>query len=513
MPITTKRKGGILLVQGLDVEKPADYISDRAASNVQNLYVDRSLLTKRLGTVIRGSTIGGSDLEIMQGIEFNREGTLFNVRIGRDNVEYYDSGASSWTDITGASTLTGTADDLVSVAIPMLSGKRILCLSNGIDTIKKWTGSGNLAALGGSPPVAKFIQEYKTYLFAANIQGGVDVSQRVQWSDTLDPEEWSSGNAGSVDLVEDGEDITGLNIFGQFLCVHKLSSIYVGTLVSSTSIIQFERRVTQAGTVANGSIVNLPSGEQAFLAIDGIRLFNGVTSPLIPSPVNAELRDGLNVEKAHKAWGVLVLERDEVWIGVPIGSQEVGETVYKYNYVTRVLYKDLRSNINTAWRATQSTALTWDDFADGITWDDVATRWDAGQLGASGGEVHFGDTSGLAYVSSVGALDDNGTAIDAFWDSKDLKSDILDQILRFQEIRVWAKGQGTLSVEYSTDEGVSWISGGTITLTDEFPDLTSPARVFLDAISLCLRVRFRHNGSGSCQIKQFYVAYVPREYA
>ena len=202
----------------------------------------------------------------------------------------------------------------------MLSTKRTLCITNGIDNIRKWTGSGNTSDLGGSPPVAKFIEEYKTYLVCANITGGTDISQRVQWSDTADPETWGSGNAGAKDLTEDGEDITGLKVFGDYLTVHKENSIHLGYLVNTTAIFKFDRKNTGSGTVANGSIVSLPTNEQIYLASDGLRIFNGISAPLIESPINDEIRDSLNHQYRHKASAVLVKERDEVWIGVPPGS-------------------------------------------------------------------------------------------------------------------------------------------------------------------------------------------------
>lgn len=511
MAISTKRKGSRLLINGLNTDAPAEYISEKAATNVENFYISKGLLTKREGTVVRGSVIGGTDIEIMRGREFNREGALYNIRIGIDNIEVYNTGTSSWDDITGTA-LTGDADDIVDVAIPLLSSKRILCIANGIDNIRKYTGTGNVSTLGGSPPVAKFIQEYNTYLVCANIQGGTDVSQRVQWSETRDPETWNSGNAGSVDLSEDGEDITGLNLFDKFICVHKKNSIYLGYLVSTNKIFQFDRRETGAGTVANGSIVNLPTNQQLFLAYDGLRLFNGVSAPLIPSPINEEIRDGLNRGQAHKAWSLLVTEEDEAWIGIPIGSETRGETVYKYNYKTGNLYKDTRAGINTAWRATQTSALTWDDMSG--SWDSQTLTWNDTQISSLAGVIHFGDTSGYTTIVNASAEDDNGTAIDAVWDSKDFKAEVLGQLLRFQEINIWAKGAGSLYVYYSTDEGQTWTeaTSSPITLDSTFPSMSDPMRVYMDVVSQSLRVRFRHNGAtGSVQIREFFVSYVERE--
>ena len=284
--------GSILLIQGLDNSKPAEYISDQACSNCQNFEVDEALLKKRNGTTVMDEVIDGTGIEIMAGRQFTRAGVAYNTRIGLDKMEVYDSTNTEWDDITNAGgDFTGSTDDIFDTAITLLSGAEILCATNGIDPIQKWTGTGKTADLGGSPPVAKFIQEYKTYLVTAHILGGTDIAERVQWSGTSLPETWAGGNAGSQDLIEDGEGITGLNIFGNYLCVHKPSSIYIGHLVSSSDIFKFDRRATGAGTVANNSIINLPTGEQIFLAKDGIRVFNGITAPLIKAPINEEIRN------------------------------------------------------------------------------------------------------------------------------------------------------------------------------------------------------------------------------
>jgi hypothetical protein len=327
MPIALQKRGSILLIDGLDTSKPGEYISDNAATAVQNFTVRRGLLKKRNGLSAVGSAISTAN-EIMAGRELSREGVKYNVRIGLDKIERYNTGSSAWVDITGTD-LTGSTNDLIDTAIPVLSGKQILCIANGIDPIRKWLGTGNTAALGGTPPVPKYIQEYKTYLVCANIGGGVDVGQRVQWCDTADPENWSTGNAGSTDLCEDGEDITGLNIFGDYLAVHKPSSIYLGSLVSSNDIFRFDRRSVGKGTIANHTICNLPTGEQIFLANDGIRIFNGVSAPLVNETVNEEIRDSLNQAYAFKSWSILVSEEDEVWIAIPIGSQTTPDTIYK----------------------------------------------------------------------------------------------------------------------------------------------------------------------------------------
>ncbi len=513
MPESTLKQGSMLLIRGLDVSAPAEYIDAQSASAVQNFSIDRGILSKRYGTAVRGAVIGGSGIEIMAGREITIDGVKYNVRIGLDKIEQYNAGTSAWVDITGVD-LTGAADNLIDTAVPLLSGSAILVIANGVDNLRKWTGTGNTADLGGTPPVAKFVQEYKTYLVCANIAGGVDIDQRVQWSDTANPEEWADGNAGAVDLVEDGEAITGLNVFSDYVCVHKKTSIYLGYLVSTQAVFRFDRKSTEVGTVANGSIVNLPTGQQIFLAIDGLHLFNGVTAPLIQSPINDEIRDGLNKEYAYKAWGLLVQDEDEVWIGLPIGSQTRGETVYKYNYNTGVCYKDTRTNVNTAWTASTATGLTWDDFDNSVTWDDLSNRWNDGQLGGSAADIHFGLVTGYTYVQSVSSNGDGSSTIPCIWQSKIFENQEKGRMCRWSEVHLYAKGSGTLICEYSSDGGTTWnaLSGSPVTLGTYFPADDSPQVLYLDVVSSQLQVRFRNDtATDVVEIKQFYAGYLNRE--
>lgn len=510
MAITDQKKGSILLNGGIAVDRPAEYLDDHSLRASYNFEIERSLITKRSGETELGDVVAGTNKEIMHGREFTSEDIKYNVRIGREKIEKYNATTSSWDDITGASDLTGDTTDLVDTAIPMLSGKRILCITNNKDVIRKWTATGDTAALGGTPPICKFIQEYKTYLVCANIGGGTDISQRVQWSDTADPETWTGGNTGYVDLVEDAGDITGLNIFGNYLCVHKRTSIYLGYPISSTAIFQFDRKPTGSGTIANGSVVNLPTGEQIFLASDGIRIFNGVSSNLIDAPINDEIRDELDDSLAYKAWGVLVKDKDEVWIGIPLSGSTSGEIVYKFNYVTRTLYKDTREGANCAWIGSASAGVSWDE-ATG-TWDEQAIRWNERGLNEDSDQINIGHTDGSVTVVDETKTSDNGATINAYFVTKDFQLS-QQQTARWKCIEIWAKG-GTLNVDYSIDDGDTWYScsNSPVTLTNEFPSYTAPVKLWFDAVSSKIRFKFSNNTSNeSLTIKQFIISYTARE--
>jgi len=500
------KTGTLLLVEGLDVSSPADYISEQSSPNNENFMLKSGLLSKRNGTSVFGTTQGE---ELLRGTEFTRAGTTYNVRVGLDEIHHFTAG--DWVDVTG-SDLTGTTNDLVDVAIPLLAGVRLLCITNGIDAIRKWVPGGDTAVLGGTPPKCKFIQEYKTYLVCANITGGTDVTQRVQWSDTADPEEWTTGNTGAIDLIEDAEDITGLSLFGNYLAVHKKSSISLGYLVSSSDIFRFDRKSTGAGTIANTTIINLPNGIRVFLAINGINGFNGIVAKLIDGKVNDEIRTGLNVDYAHKSWAVLVKELDEVWFGVPIGSQTTPDTIYKYNYKSSVIYRDTRSNITAAWISSASSASkTWD--ATSGTWDESTERWNDSAISSGFANVFLGDSGGLVTKVDSDVNDDNSVAIDALWDSKDFESQEKGRIARWERLEFWARGN-SVNVSYSTDEGETWteVSDSPFTLDSSFPLDSAPLIAYFDVVSSRIRFRFRNAQSGeTVELKQFIAGYIDRE--
>ncbi len=503
-----KKTGGILTVQGLDTSKPAEYISETNTPNCQNMAVIRNVLKKRIGTELIGVQISGTQKEILAIKEFEREQIAYVVRVGLDRIEEWNASTTTWDNVTG-SDLTGTTTDPVDTAVPLLSGKKILVFTNFVDNIRKYTGTGNTADLGGTPDKARYCVAFGTYLVLAYIDDGSIVrTMRVAWSDTGDPETWTGGNSGSKDLTEDGEDITGLSVFGNYLSVHKKTSIYLGYLVDTTATIKFERKSTEVGTICNATIQNIP-GEQIFLAQDGIRKFNGISAQLIESPVTDEIRESLNYEYIHKCWSVLVPEYNEYWVGIPIGSQTTGDTVYKYNYLTGVCHKDTRSNISAVGTYSQTSQPSWDD-EDG-TWDQDTERWDDAILSKDFPVILLGDNSGYTYQRKPSILDDNDVAIDAYWESKDFTSEEQGRFIRAVSLELWAKGQ-SVTVDYSIDAGSTWNNISTKTLTDNYPTDASPLMLYFDVVATRLRFRFRNNSNDSSfSMKQFILSYMDRE--
>lgn len=491
-----------LPIIGIDVSKPGEFLDQRSTPDCQNVEITRSVIQKRNGTVSVGAT--GSE-RIMALIELDTGVTNYFIRIGLDEIFQLNKVTEAWSDITG-SDLTGADTDRISHAYPLLLGSKILVFTNGIDNIRKYTGTGNTADLGGSPPKAKFCVSYNSYLVIANVGSG-SYPHRVQWSDTGDCEEWAAGNAGYVDLIEDPQPISGLNVWGDYVSVHKDNAIYLGYLVSTSEVFRFDRKPTGVGTCCNATIQNLKNGSQIFLAKDGIRLFNGVTAPLIESPIMDELREGMNPEYLYKAWSVVVAERDEYWVAIPMGSDTEPNTIYKYNYRTGQIYKDRRENISACGLMQGEVQATWNDKTN--TWDSDTTRWDYIEYSTLNPIVMFGDTSGQV-TKKYSVYSDDDEIIESYWISKeytaqDLGDGNIGQLVRWSAIQVWAAGNG-VSVYYSTDSGQSWIPITTLTLTSDYPSDDDPLYGWFDVVSSRIMFKLENNVAGeSFSFKKFFV--------
>jgi hypothetical protein len=476
--------------KGLVVDRPAEYVDSRSAVNIKNMEISRSELRKRYGTSALGAALGE---RILRYFELQVGPVTRLIRVGPTEIEDYNQNTDSWASVT-SNPLSGADTDVVDFAFPLLSGAKIGVYTNKIDPIRKISITGNDADLGGSPPLCKFVRAFGPYLVLAYvIDGGDTFYSRVQWCDTGDPETWTGGNANSVDLLEDPDDITGLGVFDNFLTVHKGKSIYLGQLVTTSDVFRFDRKATGAGAVSGATIANLPSGEQIFLSTDGIRLFNGITAPLIESPIQDELRESMNVEYLYRSQGVYVEELDEYHVAIPIGNDQNPNTVYKYNHRTKQIYKDYRTDLTALGLFTNASNLRWSDFP--VAWSSTSLRWNARVLQSLSPVVLYGDTAGTTTRRISTTNNDNGSAVEGVWETKDFTAEDfgipdIDTLMRWKGLELWAKGSGSLLVYYSLDGGSNWTLGGTLTLGADYPDDDAPMNVYFDQVKSRVRFRF-----------------------
>jgi hypothetical protein len=188
---------------------------------------------------------------------------------------YKDLHTTSPTDITGAITIS--AGYQVEFVEYRIGGTKYIIGVNGQNPPFKWTGSGNAAALGGSPPNCKWIAYFNNYIFLANVSGN---EEKIYFSALSNPESWDTTNR----MFTFDDAITGLGVYGRMLVVFKRSSIGVIAGFGSSSWTKTDKLVSGVGCVGGHTIKNgrlggaEPKDVLLFLSDDGVYAFDGTAN-------------------------------------------------------------------------------------------------------------------------------------------------------------------------------------------------------------------------------------------
>ena len=104
-------------------------------------------------------------------------------------------------DIRAYTPFTGTDEDIFSYDYirKLTEDEPWWVCTNGVDAIKKWDGLDySVDDLGGSPPLAKHLAQFKEHLHLMDVTEGSRFPQRDRWSDSGDPENWSTGKSPNI---------------------------------------------------------------------------------------------------------------------------------------------------------------------------------------------------------------------------------------------------------------------------------------------------------------------------
>src|SRR3990167_9515024 len=177
----------------------------------------KNAVRKRNGYTRRISTGVNSTNAITGLYEYrNAAGTGFFVATSGTQTRYDNSG--TWTNITGSVTITSGQDNKFSFT----TYDDFLIATNGVDAVISWAGTGNVAALAGSPPIARWVANYNEHVFLARNSTN---RSRLYISAFGNPESWGASDFIDIGL-NDGQEITGLATLYDRLFIFKRKSIY-----------------------------------------------------------------------------------------------------------------------------------------------------------------------------------------------------------------------------------------------------------------------------------------------
>ncbi len=285
---------------GLNTFDP-EYVSPLNQSpDLDNVIILDKGFKKRNGDVAWNSSAMVSSVTPVTGagyVQFN-SGTQFLNAIAGTKF-FTDSGLSgTMADATGSVSITAAQNNLWT---PVLYNNLQIWFGGAPDAPFKYSGSGNAAALGGSPPSAYTAFVANNRIFALSTAAN---PSRVYWPVLGDPEDWASAGSGNADVIKsDGEALQcGIVIGPDVAILFKNSSTHLMVLTSAPfPIYQLQKGVGIAGrnayAYANGTIYFVTPGLRMKSTTDGVNFTT------YPNDIN-DIWDSINPNRITNIQGI-----------------------------------------------------------------------------------------------------------------------------------------------------------------------------------------------------------------
>lgn len=222
---------------------------------------------------------------------------------------YSDINAAAPTDITDVLTITAALQ--VHWTEWQFETAKYVIGTNGTDAPFKWTGTGNAAALGGSPPGGRWISTFQNAVWLANTS---TEPSTLYFSNTGDPEAWTTDDDYKFDAP-----ITGLGKLGQFLVVFMEDHIGILSGTNNRQLVKVDRYINGKGCSGGHTVVNANlNGKEVlvFHAFDGFYAFDGtqqlvkLSSAIARKYTQSSSTNRWNEQRFDKAWATFDTSRN-----------------------------------------------------------------------------------------------------------------------------------------------------------------------------------------------------------
>jgi len=432
---------------------------------------------------------------MLQDTFYLRGGSSYFMLCTLDRCFRYNGTTGAWVDVSGslaANLFSGTADDgFCSDTYP---GDDIWIVTNYINAVKKWTGSGSLAALANAPR-CKFIKVYKDVLFAGYCYAdAADQPQLLMWCDTGAMETWTGGASGSKLFYESIDFISGLGLLKDFLVVYKERSIYLGYSVTTRAYFDFDLRLRGVGP-ANQDLIGELGNMNMFVSWEDIYLFDGTNNTSICSEkVKKEFFATIDPDNFLRSFSLIYEEASEWHIFVPGIGQEHCTIEWIYNYDRGVWFKgSLSTAVTCAGWYVYDSAVAIEDLVGTI---DQQT-WRLGDRTVSGTVAInlLATTNAEVFKVDYNISEHDGAAVESYVDTKDFTFQNEEGIrIRGHIMEFFMEAAGTsVSLYTSIDEGRTYKFWNTFTLDGYFNLRDYPLRINAEKV----RFRLYKNAVGS----------------
>ena len=484
---------------GLDVSVDPVFLLDKSSPNLENIYLDKSLVKKQLGwRNFSANSVTGTVL-LIDSFPM-ASGTTHALFVTDKKAYRYNQSNDAFIDLTVGSNFTGNeTDGFCGCPAFTAAGNDVYLLTNGLDPIKAWTGSGNFAnQTGWTSYPAKQVIYWKNRLIAGGVtDAGTFNPWRIKWSIAGNIANITGTGSGEVNLVDTTDWITALTIMKDKLFVIKERSIWELEYVGGTTVFTPSIKVEHVGSFAGSSVVVLDE-EMIFYGSDNIYLFDGFSLNSIGDQIFPQLYEAkdriINASQAGKFVAEYIEELKTYMISMVHKDKNIPDVIFRYNFDNNAWTKETKE-ITAIGYFDIVTYAAWSDLTD--IWSALTWTWKDRDLPPGAPTTLVGDSTGHIYE------DDRLTTSTEYmcYETKDF---IFGHAVRWVEVRLIAK-LGAFRISYSTDSGTTWSNPKEFALASNWTEYTH----YLNLTSQSIRFKVESEAS-ELEIKWIEPWYLPR---
>lgn len=260
-----------------------------------------------------------------------------------------DKAAYSYTTGTRATISGGTAwaSTITNVSMATMNNLCVIAVDGTGNIMKKWSGSGNIADLLGTPPVASICREYRGRLWT-NDKTNCD---RLHYSTIANCEEWNGvGDSGAIDIgVGDGDPDGITAIFPGFkdtLFVAKRTKLY---RIDGDTPENFSVRLVSngVGCVSHNSCATVDQDDIVFMSERGIHSlmatanFGDFEGAYLSADIQTTFNENFKKSRRKYTWAAYLSEINSVAFAVTDTdySDTVNKAIWLYNLPLKSWYR------------------------------------------------------------------------------------------------------------------------------------------------------------------------------
>ncbi len=294
---------------GLNTKAPVTALELNQALDLQNInLLPSGGFVKRFGNSVFNSSAMVGATTAISGLGYFRKSDATDSLVAVAGTKLFASASLSGTmsDVTGSLSITTGQDNIWTCG---MMNNLIIFAGGAPDAPFTYSGTGNGAALAGSPPSGNFIIVANNRAFIGNTSAN---PSRIAWSILGSPSDWTGAGSGTQDVnANDGDVLIGATQLGpSHLLLFKQNSIW--DLVIQTSPFPLFPLFRNVGAVSRRGIVTVDGITYFITPQPRMKATDGTKIMEFPDTID-NVWDGLNKSRLSFFHGVYYPRLRQIW--------------------------------------------------------------------------------------------------------------------------------------------------------------------------------------------------------